>query len=78
MPECMPADVLVDAICPGNWPDTALHQVVRPITIGPVVILFIDRPTLRPDGETASETTNSQNPSLDLRWLPIAFSQLRM
>jgi hypothetical protein len=27
----MPADVLVDAICPSNWPDTALHQVVRPI-----------------------------------------------
>ena len=26
MPECMPADVLVDAICPGNWPDMALHS----------------------------------------------------
>jgi len=27
----MPADVLVDAIFPGDWPDMALHQVVRPI-----------------------------------------------
>ena len=31
MPECMPADVLVDAICLRNWPDMALHEVVRPV-----------------------------------------------
>ena len=31
MPECMPADVLVEAICLRNWPDMTLRYVVWPI-----------------------------------------------
>ena len=27
----MPADLLVNAICLGNWPDMALHEIVGSI-----------------------------------------------
>jgi hypothetical protein len=38
MPESMPADSLVNAVCFRNWPDMTLHEIVSSVRLLPFIV----------------------------------------